>query len=70
MTERAYLFLGSKFVALHVKYAMDPSRNNKTALIAKFWMGSQLRRLKILKPNLTTHVAFTLTNEYVFIEKL
>ncbi|XP_062849998.1 uncharacterized protein LOC134312196 [Trichomycterus rosablanca] len=38
-----YLFLTSKFTALHMAYATTPSRDNKTATMVKFWMGSYLR---------------------------
>ncbi|KAL7852910.1 hypothetical protein SRHO_G00186950 [Serrasalmus rhombeus] len=43
-----HLFLGSKFTALHVQSATTPSRDNKTAAMAKFWLGSYLQRLRIL----------------------
>ncbi|KAL7852906.1 hypothetical protein SRHO_G00186910 [Serrasalmus rhombeus] len=39
-----YLFLTSKFVALHIQYATTPPRDNKTEAMAKFWTGSYLRR--------------------------
>ncbi|KAK1792701.1 hypothetical protein P4O66_012628, partial [Electrophorus voltai] len=35
--ERPYLFLGSKFVALHMKYTMTPS-TNKAETMGQFWM--------------------------------
>ncbi|KAL6481328.1 hypothetical protein MHYP_G00094080 [Metynnis hypsauchen] len=64
-----HLFLGSKFTALHMQYATASSRDNKTAAMAKFWMGSYLQSLRILAPDLRTPVAFTLPSEYVFIKK-
>lgn len=64
-----HLFLGSKFVALHMNYAKDPSRDSKTSAMVKFWMGSYLRKLKILKIDLTKPVAFNLSRQYAFIEK-
>ncbi|XP_036451879.1 uncharacterized protein LOC118825399 [Colossoma macropomum] len=64
-----HLFLGSKFIALHVQYAMTPSRDNKTAAMARFWMGSYLQSLRILTPDLRTPVSFTLPPEYGFIKK-
>ena len=64
-----HLFLGSKFTALHVQYATTPSRDNKTAAMAKFWMGSYLHRLRILTPDLRTPVSFTLPPQYGFIKK-
>ncbi|KAI7790528.1 hypothetical protein IRJ41_009331 [Triplophysa rosa] len=63
------LFLGSKFTALHIKYATTPSNNNKTAAMARFWMGSYLRTLKILTVDLRTPVSFNLPKEYNFIKK-
>ncbi|KAG1928987.1 hypothetical protein F2P79_023209 [Pimephales promelas] len=43
-----HLFLGSRFAALHIQYALTPSREHKTAAMTRFWMGSYLRSLKIL----------------------
>ncbi|XP_051568443.1 uncharacterized protein LOC127449203 isoform X2 [Myxocyprinus asiaticus] len=64
-----HLFLASRFTALHIGYAVTPSRENKTAAMARFWMGSYLRVLKILPIDLTTPVAFNLPKEYDFIKK-
>ncbi|XP_073789114.1 uncharacterized protein [Danio rerio] len=64
-----HLFLASRFTALHFKYATTPSRENKTAAMARFWMGSYLRTLKVLTPDLTTPVSFNLPKEYDFIKK-
>ncbi|KAL6476343.1 hypothetical protein MHYP_G00148420 [Metynnis hypsauchen] len=64
-----HLFLTSKFAALHVKYATTPSRDNKTVVLAKFWMGSYLRSLGILTLDLRTPVAFNQPKEYAFIKK-
>ncbi|KAG1928989.1 hypothetical protein F2P79_023211 [Pimephales promelas] len=38
-----HLFLGSRFTALHIKYALTPSREHKTAAMTRFWMGSYLK---------------------------
>ncbi|KAF4079370.1 hypothetical protein AMELA_G00177250, partial [Ameiurus melas] len=43
-----HLFLGSRFTALHIRYAVTSSRESKTAAMTRFWMGSYLRSLKIL----------------------
>ncbi|XP_056320895.1 uncharacterized protein LOC130234675 [Danio aesculapii] len=64
-----YLFLASRFTALHFKYAMTPSKENKKAAMTRFWMGSYLRSLKVLKLELTTPVAFNLPKQYDFIKK-
>ncbi|KAM7388943.1 hypothetical protein PAMP_022963 [Pampus punctatissimus] len=47
-----YLFLGSRYTTLHITHATDPSRNPKTAAMSRFWMGSYLRKLKILPTDL------------------
>jgi exonuclease III len=64
-----HLFLGSRFTALHISYATTPSKENKTAAMTRFWMGSYLRTLKILPINLKTPVSFNLPKEYCFIKK-
>lgn len=64
-----HLFLASLFTALHINYAVTPSRENKTAAMARFWMGSYLRFLKILPVDLTTPVSVNLPKEYSFIKK-
>ncbi|XP_052397178.1 uncharacterized protein LOC128011137 isoform X1 [Carassius gibelio] len=64
-----HLFLGSRFTALHISYATTPSKENKTAAMARFWMGSYLRTLKILPVDLKTPVSFNLPKEYSFIKK-
>ncbi|XP_052397071.1 uncharacterized protein LOC127944814 isoform X19 [Carassius gibelio] len=58
-----HLFLGSRFTALHISYATTPSTENKTAAMARFWMGSYLRTLKILPVDLKTPVSFNLPKE-------
>ncbi len=63
-------FLGSRFTALHIKYAVTPSKDNKTAAMTRFWMGSYLSTLKILPVDLKTPVSFNLPKEYCFIKKL
>lgn len=64
-----YLFLGAKYTALHIKYALTPSRQDKTAAMTRFWMGSFLRSLKILSVDLTTPLAFDQPPAYNFIKK-
>ncbi len=64
-----HLFLGSRFTALHINYATTPSKENKTAAMARFWMGSYLRTLKILPVDLKTPVSFNLPKEHCFIKK-
>ncbi|XP_028428340.1 uncharacterized protein LOC114551501 [Perca flavescens] len=62
------LFLGSRFTAIHITAATAPSRNPKTTAMARFWMGSYLRRLKILPSDLKVPVSFILPPTYVFIQ--
>ncbi|XP_048113833.1 uncharacterized protein LOC125303887 [Alosa alosa] len=64
-----HLFLGAHFTALHIRYATAPSGDSKTAALARFWMGSYLRKLKILNTDLKRPVAFNLPPQYVFIKK-
>nr|BAC82621.1 pol-like protein [Danio rerio] len=64
-----HLFLGSRFTALHFSYALTPSRENKTAAMTRFWMGSYLRTLKVLAVDLKYPVSFNLPREYDFIKK-
>jgi exonuclease III len=64
-----HLFLGSRFAALHIQYALTPSREHKTAAMTRFWMGSYLRTLKILPIDLKTPVSFNLSKEHSFIKK-
>ncbi len=54
-----HLFLGSRFTALHINYVTTPSKENKMAAMARFWMGSYLRTLKILPVDLKTPVSFS-----------
>jgi len=63
-----HLFLGSRFAALHIQYALTPSRENKTAAMARFWMGSYLRALRVLPIDLKSPVSFNLPKEYSFIK--
>ena len=63
------LFLGSRYATLHTAYALAPSRDQKTTAMARFWMGSYLRRLKLLHVDLRTPVSFNLPPAYVFIQK-
>ncbi|XP_042609848.1 uncharacterized protein LOC122142963 [Cyprinus carpio] len=64
-----HLFLGSRFTSLHIRYAVTPSSENKTAAMTRFWMGSYLRTLKILPVDLKCPVSFNLPKEYSFIKK-
>ncbi|XP_041946294.1 uncharacterized protein LOC121707630 [Alosa sapidissima] len=64
-----HLFLGAHFTALHIRYATAPSGDSKTTALARFWMGSYLRKLKILNTDLKRPVAFNLPPQYVFIKK-
>ena len=53
-----------------LKYATAPSRDNKTSALARFWMGSYLRKLKILKPSLKCPVSFNLPPSIFLLEFL
>ena len=64
-----HLFLGSRYTAIHIKHATAPSRENKTAAMARFWMGSYLRKFYFFKTDLRTPVSFNLPQSYAFIEK-
>lgn len=63
------LFLGSRYATLHLTYATAPSRDNKTAAMARFWMGSYLRTLKFLPTDLRAPVSFKLPMAYEFIQR-
>ncbi|XP_054482791.1 LOW QUALITY PROTEIN: uncharacterized protein LOC129115036, partial [Anoplopoma fimbria] len=63
-----HLFLGSKYIAQHLKAATAPSRNPKTVAMTRFWMGSYLRKIKLLPVDLRTPVSFNLPPAYAFIE--
>lgn len=63
-----YLFLGSTFSSLHLKIVTTPSRNPRTVAMTRFWMGSYLRRLKIIQTDLKVPVSFNLPPSYAFIE--
>lgn len=64
-----YLFLASKYSAIHISAATKEHRNPKTTAFTKFWMGSYLHRLKILPVDLRAPVSFNLPPPYVFIQK-
>lgn len=64
-----YLFLGARYTTLHMAIVAAPSRNAKMVAMASFWMGSYLRRLKILPTNLRVPVSFNLPRAYDFIQK-
>ena len=61
------LTLGAIYTTLHLKAATAPSRNPKTAAMARFWMGSYLRQLKFLPTDLRVPVSFNLPPAYAFI---
>uniref|UniRef100_A0AAV2JLY8 Reverse transcriptase domain-containing protein n=1 Tax=Knipowitschia caucasica TaxID=637954 RepID=A0AAV2JLY8_KNICA len=61
------LFLGARFIALHLALATSPSRNPKTMAFTRFWMGSFLRRKKFLPIDLRVPVSFNLPLFYAFI---
>ncbi|XP_042275461.1 uncharacterized protein LOC121902270 [Thunnus maccoyii] len=63
-----YLFLGSRYITLHLKTATDPSGNPKTKAMTRFWMGSYLRKMKILPTDLKVPVSFNLPPVYAFIQ--
>ncbi|XP_044074896.1 uncharacterized protein LOC122886585 [Siniperca chuatsi] len=63
-----YLFLGSRYTALHITTTTAPSRNPKTTAMTRFWMGSYLRTLKILPTDLRVPVSFSLPPAYAFIQ--
>jgi hypothetical protein len=58
-----YLFLGSRYTALHLTLATSPV-NNKTQALAQFWLGSYLGTLRL------TPVSFLLPTHYVQLQKL
>ncbi|XP_059397196.1 uncharacterized protein LOC132129581 [Carassius carassius] len=64
-----YLFLGAFYTALHIKHARTPSKQDKTAAMTRFWMGSYLRTQNILQIDLTTPVAFDQPPAYTHIKK-
>lgn len=64
-----HLFLGSRYTAIHIKHASAPSRENKTTAMARFWMGSYLRKFPFFKNDLKTPVSFNMPHFYSFIEK-
>nr|BAD04856.1 reverse transcriptase [Takifugu rubripes] len=64
-----HLFLGARFTAIHVGIVTAPSKNPKTAAMARFWMGTYLRKLKIEPVNLSVPVSFNLPTAYSFIQR-
>ncbi|XP_027874178.1 uncharacterized protein LOC114145046 [Xiphophorus couchianus] len=64
-----HLFLGSHYTSTHLKQAMNLSSNNKTNKMTRFWCGSYLRKLKMIKSDFRTPVAFNLPPAYAFIRK-
>lgn len=63
-----HLFLGSAYTALHLKIVTAPSRNPRTVAMTRFWMGSYLRKMKIIPIDLKVPVSFNLPVSYVFIQ--
>ena len=63
-----HLFLGSRYTALHITAATAPSRNFKTTAMTRFWMGTYLRRMKLLPNDLKVPVSFSLPPAYTFIQ--
>ncbi|XP_016522825.1 uncharacterized protein LOC107835100 [Poecilia formosa] len=64
-----YLFLGSLYISTHFKQAMDIFNNPKTNAMNRFWFGSYLRKLKLLKSDFKKPAAFNLPPAYAFIQK-
>ncbi|XP_031671812.1 uncharacterized protein LOC109882153 [Oncorhynchus kisutch] len=63
-----YLFLGSRYTALHLTLATSPV-NNKTQALARFWLGSYLRTLILIPVDLRAPVSFLLPPHYVQLQK-
>uniref|UniRef100_A0A8C7IU91 Reverse transcriptase domain-containing protein n=1 Tax=Oncorhynchus kisutch TaxID=8019 RepID=A0A8C7IU91_ONCKI len=63
-----YLFLGSRYTALHLTLATSPV-NNKTQALARFWLGSYLRTLRLIPVDLRAPVSFLLPPPYVQLQK-
>ncbi|XP_057695278.1 uncharacterized protein LOC130917667 isoform X1 [Corythoichthys intestinalis] len=63
-----HLFLGSLYVSLHFLNALGPCSNPKSQAMARFWMGSYLRSLKLLATDQRLPVAFPLPPPYAFIK--
>ena len=55
-----FLFLGSLYTTLHIRYATAPSSKHKTTVMTRYWMGSYLRRLNLLPVDLRVPVSFNL----------
>ncbi|XP_065807714.1 uncharacterized protein [Labrus bergylta] len=64
-----FLILGARYATIGLAAATAPSGNPKTAAMARFWMGSYLRKLKLLKTDLKVPVSFYLPQSYHFIQK-
>lgn len=64
-----WLFLGSRYTGLHMTTVTAPSSNLKMAAMAHFWMGSYLRRLKILGIDFQIPVYFNLPPAYDLIQR-
>ncbi|XP_052365534.1 uncharacterized protein LOC127924897 [Oncorhynchus keta] len=63
-----YLFLGSRYTALHLTIATSPV-NNKTQALARFWLGSYLRTLRLIPVDLRAPVSFLLPPPYIQLQK-
>ncbi|XP_045569119.1 uncharacterized protein [Salmo salar] len=63
-----YLFLGSRYTALHLTLATSPA-TNKTQALARFWLGSYLRSLRLIPVDLRAPVSFLLPTHYAQLQK-
>ena len=64
-----FLFLGSLYTTLHIRYATAPSSKHKTTAMTRYWMGSYLRRLNLLPVDLRVPVSFNLPPTHEVIKK-
>ena len=55
-----HLFLGSRYAAIHIKLAMAPSRENNTTAMARFWIGSYLKKIPFYVSDHRTPVSFNI----------
>ena len=62
-----YLFLGSRYTALHLTLATSPV-NHKTQALAQFWLGSYIRTLRQIPVDLRTPVSFLLPTHYAQLQ--
>ncbi|XP_061683673.1 uncharacterized protein LOC133504940 [Syngnathoides biaculeatus] len=62
------IFLGSRYTSLHLRSALGPSSIPKCQAMARFWMGSYLRKLKLIPVDNRSPVSFKLPPAYAFIK--